>query len=200
MAYFATHVVRKLAVRHGWLAQPREDRWHTKPTALFGGVGFYPVFFLGMLVVVTERLLEPPPITSKAFYPYAEISVPGGIDMTFLFNGRRDNTSCETLAANVIDSMLAVCPTCQAKAKKCLDTLEPQHRKMLSAEPLDMPSAQLPDGVAIYHASNPEIALAACRESERQTSSRTKADRIVCYPPKTARYLPALPGGDIPRK
>ncbi len=119
------------------------------------------------------------------------MSVPGGIDITFLFNGRRDKTSCETLAVNVTNSMLAVCPTCQTKAKQCLDSLEPQHRKLLSAEPLDIPSARLPDGVSTYHALNPEIALAACQESEKLTSSRAEADRIVCYPPQTARPLPA---------
>jgi len=193
-AYLATHVVRKLAARHGWLAQPREDRWHTKPTALFGGVGFYPVFFLAMLAVVSERLHDSLPIVSRAFYPYAEISAPGGINMTFLFNGRRDKRNCEGLAAAVIDSMLAVCPTCQVKAKKCLDLLEPQHQEMLSTAPLDLPSARLPDGVLTYHAIDPDTALAACQESARQTSSRsTEAGRIVCYPPKTDRPPPASP-------
>ena len=124
------------------------------------------------------------------YYPYVEMSVPGDIDITFLFNGRRDKTSCEALAANVTNSMLAVCPTCQTKATKCLDSLEPQHRKLLSAEPLDMPSARLLDGVATYHASNPDIALAACQESERQTSPRAEADRILCYSAGTPRPIP----------
>ena len=64
---------------------------------------------------------------------------------------------------------------------------EPQNAK---AKPQRL-AVQLPDGVATYHASNPDIALAACRESERQTSSRAEAGRIVCYPPQTARPLPA---------
>ena len=125
------------------------------------------------------------------YYPYVEMSIPGGIDITFLFNGRKDKTSCETLTANVTNSMLAVCPTCQTKAKQCLDSIEPQHRKLLSAAPLDTPSARLPDGVSTYHATNPDNALAACRESEKLTSSRAEADRIVCHPPQTARPLPA---------
>jgi len=125
------------------------------------------------------------------YYPYVEMGVQGGIDITFLFNGRKDKTSCETLVANVTNSMLAVCPTCQIKVKQCLDSLEPQHRKLLSAEPLDIPSARLPDGVSTYHALNPDDALTACRESEKLTASRAEAGRIVCYPPKTARPLPA---------
>ncbi len=136
------------------------------------------------------------PLTATAafkttlYYPYVEMSVPGGIDITFLFNGRKDKTGCETLATSVTNGMLTVCPTCQTKAKQCLDTLEPRHRKLLSAEPLDVPSARLPDGVATYSALNPDSALPACRESEKLTSSRAEADRIVCYPPQTARPLP----------
>lgn len=42
----ATWVLREIAIQKSWLAQPREDRWHTKPTALHGGVAFYPVFFV----------------------------------------------------------------------------------------------------------------------------------------------------------
>lgn len=29
---------RKVAIRKGYVAQPRQDRWHSRPTALFGGV------------------------------------------------------------------------------------------------------------------------------------------------------------------
>lgn len=46
--------------------------------------------------------------------------------------------------------------------------------------------------MATYHASNPDIALAACQERERLTSSRAEPARIVCYPTKTVRPLPAF--------
>ena len=36
------------ANRRGWLAKPAEDRWHKKPTALFGGIAIY----LGMAIPV----------------------------------------------------------------------------------------------------------------------------------------------------
>jgi len=36
---------RMLAVRSGYVARPREDRWHRRPVALFGGVGIALVFF-----------------------------------------------------------------------------------------------------------------------------------------------------------
>ncbi len=37
----ATPVVRFLARRYGFVAQPRPDRWHQRPTALLGGVAIY---------------------------------------------------------------------------------------------------------------------------------------------------------------
>lgn len=47
-----TPAVRLLAIRNGWVARPREDRWHKKTTALFGGIAVFagisiPLFLLG---------------------------------------------------------------------------------------------------------------------------------------------------------
>ncbi len=152
-----------------------------------------------MLVIVGDRFHESSTIGSKAFYPYAEISVPGGVYITFLFNGRRQKASCENLAATVTNGMLAVCPACRAKVTKCIDTLDPQNRTMLlSADPLDVPSARIPDGVMAYHAVDPAIALLVCQESERRISSRTKPGSIVCYPAKTTRPFLARPFTEIP--
>jgi UDP-GlcNAc:undecaprenyl-phosphate GlcNAc-1-phosphate transferase len=40
----ATFLVRGVARRFGLVAKPRADRWHKKPTALFGGVGIFVAF------------------------------------------------------------------------------------------------------------------------------------------------------------
>ena len=39
-------VCRRVAVRFGFVARPREDRWHRRPVALFGGVGIAVVLFI----------------------------------------------------------------------------------------------------------------------------------------------------------
>ncbi len=36
-----TPLVIRMAHRFGWVAKPRGDRWHTKPTALMGGIAIY---------------------------------------------------------------------------------------------------------------------------------------------------------------
>jgi UDP-GlcNAc:undecaprenyl-phosphate/decaprenyl-phosphate GlcNAc-1-phosphate transferase len=47
----ATALLLGLARRRGWLVQPRADRWHQQPTALFGGGAIYAAFALGVLML-----------------------------------------------------------------------------------------------------------------------------------------------------
>src|SRR4051812_45569838 len=42
----AIPICRALAMRFGYVARPREDRWHRRPVALFGGVGIALVLFV----------------------------------------------------------------------------------------------------------------------------------------------------------
>lgn len=43
-------LARTLSFRWGHVAQPRKDRWHSKPTALLGGVGIFSAFIGALLV------------------------------------------------------------------------------------------------------------------------------------------------------
>lgn len=55
----ATAVVIRVVLRLGFVAMPRADRWHTRVTALHGGVGFAPVFLLiaaGVVIALASRL------------------------------------------------------------------------------------------------------------------------------------------------
>ena len=47
----ATPVVRFLARRYGFVAQPRPDRWHRRPTALLGGVAIYMAIIIPLVLV-----------------------------------------------------------------------------------------------------------------------------------------------------
>lgn len=51
-----TWIVRIVTHKKGWVAHPKEDRWHTTPTALHGGVGIYTSFLLGSLLFVWAML------------------------------------------------------------------------------------------------------------------------------------------------
>ena len=43
-------LVRKFSARVGKVVQPREDRWHRKPTATLGGIGIFLAFMLALLL------------------------------------------------------------------------------------------------------------------------------------------------------
>ena len=47
-----TPLVRKVAIRFGQVAEPREDRWHSRPTAVMGGVAIAASFYLAVLAVL----------------------------------------------------------------------------------------------------------------------------------------------------
>lgn len=44
-------LVMRVARRQRWMAPPREDRWHQRPTALLGGVGIFGAWALGLMAV-----------------------------------------------------------------------------------------------------------------------------------------------------
>lgn len=52
-----TPVVRAVARRTGFVAKPRADRWHSKPTALMGGIGIYLSFLVAFLVLYSRGLI-----------------------------------------------------------------------------------------------------------------------------------------------
>jgi len=61
-----TPLVRRLAICTGQVARPREDRWHTKPTALLGGVGIVASFYLATALAF---LVWPSPDILREYLP-----------------------------------------------------------------------------------------------------------------------------------
>src|SRR5207237_4387809 len=60
-------ICRQLALRFGFVARPREDRWHRRPVALFGGVGIAVVFF-GCILAFGIAVLPVLAITSAIMF------------------------------------------------------------------------------------------------------------------------------------
>jgi UDP-GlcNAc:undecaprenyl-phosphate/decaprenyl-phosphate GlcNAc-1-phosphate transferase len=55
LSVIGTRSMRYIARRAGLMASPRKDRWHKKPVALHGGVGFFPAFYLGAIFIIIRR-------------------------------------------------------------------------------------------------------------------------------------------------
>ena len=49
-----TPIIRKFALKAHLVAQPREDRWHQKPTALFGGIAIYLAYLVSCLLFLSH--------------------------------------------------------------------------------------------------------------------------------------------------
>ena len=47
-----TYAVRAYATRRGFVAAPKSDRWHDRPTAMLGGVAIYATTVIGYFLFV----------------------------------------------------------------------------------------------------------------------------------------------------
>jgi UDP-GlcNAc:undecaprenyl-phosphate GlcNAc-1-phosphate transferase len=108
-----TPLVRLIAIRQGWIAQPRSDRWHKKPTALMGGIAIFaalavPLAFLSDFRTVflqfnkANGLGEVPSITATIFIGAALLFCVGLID------DRRNIKPHNKLIAQILAASLVV--------------------------------------------------------------------------------------------
>jgi UDP-GlcNAc:undecaprenyl-phosphate/decaprenyl-phosphate GlcNAc-1-phosphate transferase len=134
-----------------------------------------------LILFSTLAIFQPPP----RHHAYMIIEMPENLSTTFLLNGRERALDCQATIANVASAILASCPTCRVKQLQCLMKLDSTQQHLLSSAPLDTASARLPDGVVIYTAPNPAIALATCQVSQR-LAARTNAP-MTCFPANTSR-------------
>ncbi|MHB1618780.1 MAG: MraY family glycosyltransferase [Sulfuricella sp.] len=144
------------------------------------------LFVLASLLVVFTGFavfLQPIP-----HHPYAVLTTPGNLQITFLLNSAPSNEKCEQTLETMANALLTACPACRIQKQQCLQKLDTRHQIYLSAAPLPLPSAHMPNGIVIYSSTQPDIALAACLESERQ--SARNLHKVTCYAPNTLRMAP----------
>lgn len=63
LSLLITPLIRNIAVKRNFIAKPKEDRWHKKPTALLGGIGIFASFIIiwlaVLLIVGYDRAMGP---------------------------------------------------------------------------------------------------------------------------------------------
>lgn len=67
LALALTPIVRVAARRWGYVAQPKADRWHKKPTAMLGGVAIFAPVVLGYFALVPHTTQSVVVVTASAF-------------------------------------------------------------------------------------------------------------------------------------
>lgn len=139
-----------------------------------------------LLVVLTgfAVFLQPTP-----HHPHAVLTTAHeNLQITFLLNPASSTEKCEKSLETLTKALPTACPACRIQKQQCLQGLDTQQQIYLSSASLPLPSALLPNGVAIYSSTQPNIAMAACLESERQSAQST--NRVTCHAPNTLRMAP----------
>jgi UDP-GlcNAc:undecaprenyl-phosphate/decaprenyl-phosphate GlcNAc-1-phosphate transferase len=80
-----TPMVRLVAIKKGWVARPREDRWHKKTTALFGGIAIFIGLVIPLMVVGDFNTLWIKMSAPGNGQPLPSIAVVIGCGATLLF-------------------------------------------------------------------------------------------------------------------
>lgn len=52
LSFVLTPLIIKLSNKYGFIVEPRDDRWHKKPTALLGGIGIFLAFIIPYLIFI----------------------------------------------------------------------------------------------------------------------------------------------------
>jgi len=126
----------------------------------------------------------------QLYYPHVLVETQENVSLEFLQRGLRKDETCQAAVATIADAIRVSCPACRITIRQCSGKLEPAYEKLLSEDPIEMPSSRLPRGIVAYVSDNKALALAACRETERLTGAGVPA---VCYPPDTKRPFPVRP-------
>ncbi|MDD5247881.1 MAG: glycosyltransferase [Rhodocyclaceae bacterium] len=153
------------------------------------------ILFAGLLVVaVVLASIQLP----RAYYPTVEIEAAertdaqdGALTISFLFDSRPTLKSCEGLTGNIARVVLEACRQCRVKNIQCEGALDEFQRRLLSDAPLAVPSGRMANGVVVFTAAVPELALVACKTAEAQSAVRSNP--IKCFAANTLRPKPAPP-------
>ena len=103
-------------------------------------------------------------------HPYLVFQATESLRMIFLQRGHILPRDCEATVDRIAEAFLRQCSTCRLVEKRCLESLDPRQRKILSGQALDIPVMRNPGGAVAFLSSTPGLAQEVCREAERQSS------------------------------
>jgi len=149
--------------------------------------GITPIAIGGSLLIAAIGAAQL--LGGRVYYPHVVVEAVENVRLEFLQEGLAKGEDCDAATAAIVDAVRASCPACRVATQQCRDRLEPRYEKLLSEEPVAMPSSRLPHGVVAYVSDNKGLALAACSETERLTGA-SPGFRAICHQPNTPRPMP----------
>ncbi len=128
--------------------------------------------------------------SSGLHYPIVTIQNPE-LTTTVISQPRNTLGACETSLQNQLQHIHAACPNCITRLSRCSDNLTDTQKLVITSAPLQIHSALLPTGFALYESKDPAIAQQACLQSEQQ--SHYKGFLVRCYAPNEVRFTSLNP-------
>ncbi len=80
-----TPVVRWVAIKNGWEARPSSDRWHTKTTALMGGIAIFAALIMPLMIISNFSSIWHSINRTNGLMPLPSMGATIAIGATFLF-------------------------------------------------------------------------------------------------------------------
>ena len=121
-------------------------------------------------------------ISSTNYFPHIVVSAPESISLDILLRGHTSSALCARSLVMQVSAISSKCPNCVTEISECRNDLSNAMTERFSDRPLTMPSARMGYGVILFASPQPQIALAACLESEKLTLGSILASRLKCYP------------------
>jgi UDP-GlcNAc:undecaprenyl-phosphate GlcNAc-1-phosphate transferase len=128
------------------------------------------------------------------YHGYAVFQVSESLKIVFLQRGQPTMRQCEAVVDPIVKTMLAQCGNCRLLERRCLDELDPRHRKILSGLPVDVPVMRVPGGAVAFLSNAPGDALEICREAGRHASHSVPAECAEGGPDGIALSLAKISG------
>jgi len=85
LSLLLTPLVRTVALKRGWIAQPRKERWHKKPTALSGGIAIYLAAAIPLFYFADFKSLIPHLVQGTIHPELPDLAAVIFFGMTFIF-------------------------------------------------------------------------------------------------------------------
>jgi hypothetical protein len=127
-------------------------------------------------------------LPTTLYFPATDYSVPGNIRFVMRENGVLEKSRCERRTEEIARQIRMRCPTCGI-SQSCSRGLDAEAKQVLSKEPLPGPSVRSESGklTMTISADDPQVALAACRQLQAQTTSQPPNAKLRCFPPGVER-------------
>ena len=140
-----------------------------------------PIVIFGLIVILAVAAIEFLPET--LYFPVVEYTTPENVHVVMLKNGEPDKSGCEKSAGKLVSAIRANCPNCKYVGR-CSRGLDDAQKKILSKEPLSVPSLRMQRGnlIMTISAEDPRLALSVCKVAEQQTASQAAETRLTCFP------------------